>query len=436
MKPLPLPRPLVTAPALAMPALAGLAAMLSLAAIPALAKEATRPDVRVSAKELAAPSLLAGPLHTVADPVAVEGHLGRFVIESRFGVFTVHGANLLAVRVHELRAIEELGKVRKDAAFAAALAKSAGGVASFAAGAVDDPKRAAETVGKGAVSVLGRVGQVAKTGASYAVDKASDAVSSPPAGAAPATGEEPPSAFVGDPLGYNKARREWAKKLGIDPYTTNPVLKPLLDEAAAATFAGNFAVGLTLGAVVAPVQYAYSFDETVRDSVWNTPAIDLRKATEDKLLALGVDGRAVRDFQRNRWFSPTMQRAMAERLAAIGRIEGLTAVVRTAATVEGEARVRFLVESLALLAAGQAKDRPFARLALSGIVPVGRARDGSLTVGAAVDLVTWDEQAQAFAKRPELASRSRRLLVAGKVDRAAAQALAKAGWTVSDGLRR
>ena len=240
--------------------------------------------------ELARAELLKGPLHKVAEPVKVEGHLGRFVIESKFGKFSVHGANLLAVRVSELQAIEELQKVQKDSAFTDALSKSAGGVVKFAGSAVTDPGKTVENVGKGIGTVLGRIGYMAKSGADYSGDAASDVTASgskPKPRAAPA-GEPAPPSFTGDPFGYNTARREWAKKLNIDPYTSNPVLRPLLDDASSASFAGNFAVTLTLGAVVGPLQYTYSFDETMRQSVWNKPAIDLEKENQEKLLALGV----------------------------------------------------------------------------------------------------------------------------------------------------
>ena len=96
---------------------------------------------------------LTGPLHKVAEPVKVEGHLARFVIESKFGKFSVRGANMLAVRVQELQAIEELQKVQKDSAFTDALSKSAAGVPKFAGSAVPDPGKAVENVGKGVGTV-------------------------------------------------------------------------------------------------------------------------------------------------------------------------------------------------------------------------------------------------------------------------------------------
>ena len=158
--------------------------------------------------ELALASLLKGPLHKVAEPVKVENFFGRFVIESKVGKFSVIGANMLAVRVSELQAIEELQKVQKDSAFTDALAKSGKGLVTFAESAVTDPGKTVENIGKGVSTVFGRIGYAAKSGANYVGDKASDATSSqskPESKAAP-TGEPEPPAFTGDPFGYNMGR--------------------------------------------------------------------------------------------------------------------------------------------------------------------------------------------------------------------------------------
>jgi hypothetical protein len=418
-----------------------IALLAVLAADAGLAQAQTRaalePAPSLPGSDLARPALLKGPHHKVAEPVRVEGHLGRFVIESKFGKFSIAGNSLLAVRVHELQAIEELLKVRKDGAFTDALAKSGGGVAKFAESAVTDPGKTAENIGKGASTVFGRIGYLAKSGADYVSDKASDVASgsSAPKGKPAPGGEPEPPSFTGDPFGYNQARREWAKKLGIDPYTSNPVLRPLLDDAASATFAGNFAVSLTLGAIVAPVQYAYEFDDTTRQSVWNKPAIDLEKENQAKLVRLGVPERTVRDLLRNRWFTPTLQTALVTRLEQFGRLEGIAQVVRAASATQGEARARFLLDSLAMLAGHHQKEAKLAKLRMSNLVPAGVAADGRVVAAVAIDYGTWDKDAAAFAQRKELAAKSRTLLVAGKLSPRAKQELEKAGWSVKPGLR-
>ena len=387
--------------------------------------------------ELVRPQLLKGPFHKVAEPVKVEGHLGRFVIESKFGSFSVLGANLFATRVKELQAIDELQKVQKDSAFTDALAKSAGGVVKFAGSVVTDPGRTVENVGKGVGTVLGRVGQLAKSGVDYSGDKASDVITSgpkPKSEAAPAGEPEPPS-FTGDPLGYNKARREWAKKLEVDPYTSNPVLRTLLDDASAASFAGNFAVNLTLGAVAAPLQYTYSFDEETRDSVWNKPVLDLEKENQEKLLALGAAPRTVRDLLRNKWFTPTLQTALVARLAVLGKMDGIESVVSTAAVTLGESRARFLFESVAMLVTHHQKEGRLVKIRMSNLVPTGVTADGAVIAALAIDYGVWSEDAAAFAKRGELAATSRTLLVAGNLSPRAKQELERTGWKIKTGIR-
>ena len=235
--------------------------------------------------KLAPAALLSGPLHSVGEPVTVEHFDGRFEIDSKLGKFRVAGVDMLGVRVRELAAIEALGQVNRSEAFQQALLRSASVPIQFVGNAITDPVGTAGTVATGIGTVFGRIGRLATTGAHAVADSANDMTSSnasTPGRPAP-EGEPVPPSFTGDPFGFNRARREWAKVLSIDPYTTNPVLRPLLDDAARATFAGNFAVNATVGLVVAPLQYAASLDSVVRDSVWNVPVIDLVAQNERRL---------------------------------------------------------------------------------------------------------------------------------------------------------
>jgi hypothetical protein len=389
--------------------------------------------------ELAQTSMLSSERHKVVEPVKVENHFGKFVIESKFGKFTVRGVNMLGVRASELQAIEALQKVQQDDAFKDALSKSGSNIATFAESVVTDPGKTVENIGKGASTVMGRIGYLAQTGSNYVSDKTSDLTSKdksekPKTKAAPAGEPEPPS-FIGDPFGYNMARREWAKKLNIDPYTSNPVLRPLLDKAASATFAGNFAVSLTVGMVIVPIQYSYELDNMVRQSVWNQPAIDIQKDSESKLLALGVEGRTVRNLLRNKWFTPTLQAALVARLEALGKIPGIESVVAAAAATQGETRARFLLESLAILAGHHQKTGKLAKIRMSNLVPVGITADGGTVAAIAIDYATWDKDAAAFVQRKELASAKKTLLVAGKISPRARQEMEKAGWSVKERQR-
>jgi hypothetical protein len=336
-----------------------------------------------------------------------------------------------------LTAIEALQKVQQGQSFKDALLKSASAPVQFVQSAVTDPSKTVENVAQGLGSVLGRIGYLAKSGAQSVADAASNQNAAPaPSGPASApAGESAPSAFTGDPFGYNKARREWAKKLNIDPYTSNPVLRPLLDKAAAASFAGSFAVDTALGAVSMPVNLAVEMDTSVRDEVWNQPAVDLAKSNEAKLLAMGVAGRTTRDFLRNTWFTPTLQTALVSALSGLGNVGGVESVIQVAAQMQGETRVRFLVESVRMLGRYHEKEARFTKLAMSNLVPIGIASDGTLVAAVAIDYAYWDRTAAEFAQRKELGGKRRVLLVAGNASNRAKQEFAKVGLTVRTGLR-
>lgn len=323
------------------------------ASLPALAQPSTKYESapKLAGRELAPEALLSGPLHSVGEPVAVESFLGRFAIASKFGEFRVAGVDMLGVRVRELAAIEALSQVEKSAEFQQALIRSAQVPGQFVGNAISDPGGTVESVASGVGTVLGRVGRLATTGARAVGDTASDiAASRPRVEPAPAPAGEPaPPSFTGDPFGFNRARREWARRLEVDPYTTNPVLRPKLDAAARATFAGELPVNVAMGVVAAPLQYAATFDTIVRDSVWNLPVIDLVAQNEARLRAMGIEGRPVRDFFRNRWFTPTLQTALVAALERLPGVRGRDAVVVAAATVGGEARARSLVGAVRML---------------------------------------------------------------------------------------
>jgi len=386
---------------------------------------------------LAPAALLKGSLHTVAEPVALEGFFGRFVIESKFGKFSVLGVNMLGVRVNELQAIQALQEVQTSQAFQDSLVRAASAPVQLVQSAVNNPLGTVENIGQGMGNVLGRVGFLARSGAMSVADSTTGRNTAPtPSGLPPApTGEAMPPAFNGDPFGYNKARRDWARQLNIDPYTSNPVLRPLLDNASTASFAGSFAINTAISAVSMGANLVVGFDTDVRDAVWNQPPVDLTRQNESRLLALGVSGRTTRDFLRNRWFTPSLQTALVIALAKMGSVPGMESVIQVAAQVQGETNVRFFIESVRMLGRFSEKEGPLVKLRMSNMVPVGVKKDGTLVVAVAIDYAWWDQAAADFVQRKDLKGKRRIVLVAGGASDRAKQEFDKAGLTLRTALR-
>ena len=405
-------------------------ATVALAAVALATRAATfETPPAVAAARILPATPVKGAGYEVVDPVQVERFLARAELRSAQGTFRVSGADLLAARVHELRAIEQLREVEGSSAFGEALAKSAAAPVQLVGSLVTDPATTVENMASGAGTVLGRIGYSVKAG----VQNAGDALTKPSAAGkettAPDANADAPPAFTDDPLGYNRARREWAKKLDVDPYTSNPVLRPLLDSAARATFAGNFAVSVAVGAVAAPLQYASDFDTTLKDTVWDQAPGDLAKRNEERLTKMSVPPEVIRAFLRNRWYTPTLQTALVDALAALDGVGGRDAVIRAAVPVAGEVPARFLVRALVLLDNAQ-RAAPLVHVRMRGIVPIGEAKDGALVAAAAVDYLYWSEEAATFARAPELAAKRRILLVQGETSARAAEEFARAGWTL------
>ena len=116
---------------------------------------------RLAGAAIAPEVLLAGPLHTVGEPVAVEGFMGRYEIRSTFGKFNVAGVEMLTTRVRELAAIETLDQIEKSAEFQQALVRTAQAPVQFVGNAFTDPGATVESVVTGVGTVLGRVGRLA-----------------------------------------------------------------------------------------------------------------------------------------------------------------------------------------------------------------------------------------------------------------------------------
>ena len=157
---------------------------------------------------------------------------------------------------------------------------------------------------------------------------------------------------------------------------------------------------------------------------------------EARLKAMGIEGRPVRDFFRNRYFTPTLQTALVVALDSLGNVEGRGDVILFATNAVSEVQARFVVGSVMLLAQANRFGTPLARVRSLGNVLRGRStRNARLAVAAPFDLVSWTQVVDEFARRADLAGPQRSLLVSGAVTPRARQELAALGWSVSDNPR-
>lgn len=384
----------------------------------------------LSAAELLPADLVRSERHTLAEPVRIDGFRAMFDLKTAHGEFRVPGRELTYLRIAELPAIDQLKGIEHSQVFTDALARAAKAPLDFLANAVSAPDATAGNVASGAGTLLERLGITIRTTLERASDGVADIATSRETKVETSDESMPPS-FTSDPFGYSKARRHWAKTVGVDPYSSNPVLQKLLDEAATASFAGSFAVDTTIGLVAAPVKFAVGFDTDSRDAVWDLAPEDIQARLEKRLAAMGIEGRPARDLFRNPWLTPTLQAAL---VAALEKLEGATGradAVELATTLQGEARLRGLIETLNLLAAHHQSAEPIRNLRFRNGVAIGSVADGKLVAAISADYLSWNAAAAELAGRPDLQAAQRTLLISGKASARARQEFERAGWALT-----
>ena len=144
-------------------------------------------------------------------------------------------------------------------------------------------------------------------------------------------------------LGVNNAMRQWAKKVGADPYTTNPVLKSALESVAKVEVAGGIATK-----VVVPIPMVVSKTADVGDLVWGRDPEELRKLNEGRVKELGTSADGAKAFFRNKAYTLTLETRIIGALHAV-RVPGAGAYLETAAEAADEREALFFVESAEML---------------------------------------------------------------------------------------
>jgi hypothetical protein len=390
-----------------------------------------QPETRASA--LAPANLLSGADFQVDPNVVWEGPMPRFTINSKYGTWQATGREMLGVRVSEIPAFAELDKVSKSDAFASALGNAAVQPIKVAGDLITNPVDTVGNLFSGIGNMVNRAGRTVGTAGQNATDGPAPAAKGIGKPAAIDQGTAQPGS-ISDPFGYNAARRDWARKVKIDPYTSNAALSAKIGDVAQASFLGGFAVDVTLGIVIAPVHYAAEAYQQGTLEAYQYPPVDVEMRNEARLKAMGIEGRPVRDFFRNRYFTPTLQTTLVVALDSLGNVEGRSDVIPFATNAVSEIQARYVVSSVMLLSQANRSGTPLARVLTLGNVLGASTRDAKLVVAAPFDLISWTKLVDDFARRTDLAGPQRSLLVTGTVTPRARQELVTLGWSVSDDL--
>ncbi len=397
------------------------------------------PARQFTPKEAVAASRLKNPAYTIGSVVRNDGFLNIYTIQTPFGAFEAHGNVLLDMRLQEAVALSELEKVSKTGVLAKALGRSVVDTGRGVVRFVTSPVETVKGIGGGIKRFGVNLGRKAKRGADKVTHDDDDDPDAPKDKDERSTGSKVGGAAGGAAkaiLGVNAARRRWAAKVGVDPYTTNDLMQRTLEEIARVDAAGSIVARIAI-----PIPVAVGATATISGLVWSKDPEELLKQNETRLRELGVGDEGVKDFlYRNDALTLTTCTIIVEALYASPGVAGRADFVESAANAKDEAAAWFYATSAQQLQR-LAAETPVAGLLDDSDLLVARARDGRAVVLLPADYLTWNEQlamsAPEIAARAgkEMAARSREVRVTGRLSPRAKQELGKLGFGIVEAYR-
>jgi hypothetical protein len=356
------------------------AALASAALAVAAAYEPAR---TFKASEVLKPSQIKGPHYQVADAVPTEGYFHVFSIKTDYGPMDAEGTSLLLTRLNEVRALGELDDVSKSEVFLKAAGTSVVNVGKGVASAVSDPGATAKGMGAGVKRFGTNLGRKAKRTTDEATDKKDEGQKAE--GGEKSTEKNTADAaagIAGSVLGVSAGSRRWAQKVGVDPYTTNAVLKKALADIGKVDAAGGIAAK-----VVVPVPMVVSTTASVGNLVWGKDPEALLKYNEQRLKELGATDATIKHLYLSKGFTLSLETRMISGLYAV-KAKGSGAYAETAADADIVREAVFFAESAEMLQRFHAKT-PVVELLPDSRALVAKTKDGRAVALLPIDHIRW-----------------------------------------------
>ncbi len=370
-------------------------------------------------------------------PIAHVVNFGyEFELESDFGAYQVRGIDMLKTRVHEIDALDRLEEISKTDAFATSFSEALknpivrtwavarkpittvtripGGVLRYLRGKFFEVKRGSEKIAvKKKESKLRRVEKDA--------DESPGAVT----GAARKVGSTTKK-LSRRHLGFDKAKRDWARRLKVDPYSTNDYLQFELERIAWASSVGSFA-----GEFAIPSSSVLSYTLQAQEMVWSKSETELERLNAITLKRMGVGMRVQVLFDEMDVYTLTEKTEMVLTLDSLD-VPGRLELAQLLLEVQSRDEAMLMVKILAVLGSYDQFVEPLERVGVSRGLAVGYGESGEMVLPLALDYLHWSPEIAAPLVSSELNAGERSLWICGTASAIAKRRLSELGWRLEE----
>jgi hypothetical protein len=382
------------------------------------------------------PEQVTGENFHVVDPVQSDGLMHHYVLDSHYGVFPAYGRDALVVRLQEVAALNQIAHTSKANVILASVIRSATPDAPELILLATHPVGSLVGIPVGIVHLLGGYAAETKefTHRSDRADTSPSDTSTTDTSTAPKKKEDKVASdavrYAQRYLGVTDAERRWYQKLGVDPYTSNEVLRKAVHRLARV----DAAAGLGMRFASLPrVPYGSQVDRAMDAIYKENPAV-LRARRRELLKGYGLSAAEISHFEHALLLNPTRQSILVEIAKSLDGVAGRDELFRHAVTVTSVEEVQVFLRSAALLPALHAQ-KPLARILPGVRIPAAQRADGHVLLIGAFDSVYWTQDVAGYenALRQALPGDApREVWLSGAISPRARTELSQRGWEVHD----
>ena len=267
--------------------------------------------------------LLKGPHYQIRENVVTYGYMDHFTVESDYDVFEVTGDHALIKLLKEIAAITELKKIQDTDAYVQAVKQAGKAPIDFGASLITDPVDTVSSVPKGAFSMLHNI----KEGITSDSDPSEDSTTK-------------------QILAVSSTKRQYAYDLGVDVYSSNPVLQKELNRIGWAAAIGGLSVSiatLPLGGAFVVIKAA-KMGEQLRNTLKDYPPSKLRIINKEKLIKMEVPEELTESFLNHPNYTPWHDTIITATLFRLGGTTGISNFVTFALSANDEVDANFVTD--------------------------------------------------------------------------------------------
>lgn len=356
--------------------------------------------------------MLAEPVKPLGSPTPL-GLWNQTTIQSRYGTLEPRNESFTRIRLREIEAITKLKAIDTGETVV-------GGIGNAAAA----PFRAVGALFTSPLETLGNIPKgisdtIARTGEGFSSDKSKFE-----------------DGMFKEIAGVSRKKREIAAEMGVDVYSSNPLLQSELDRIGAASAGGNISVDVGSMAIAGPAGAVIGNlgrVDALQEIVNTQPAAELRRRARYTLEQMAMPKSFVDQFLDHPYYSPRRKTILVGLLSPMKDVAGRERLIEAALAADSEEAALYYQQLIELISGFHFTNTPVKEIVLVEGFPIAVTAKSSAFIAVPTDRMYWTRDAAQFLdkvltdliKNQRLTSAT--LWTLGDVTPLTAQALAQRG---------